>query len=153
MTVCIGQLHHITVYRAGFWVCVVLVLGVISLCVPFANSLIEFCFIMIFVTIVGILWPLFFQLQVSAFCNEVFLVLQMHTSLMFPPLYISFEYWRGQVTFGLLFRFSTRIFWRGFPCFATDCSCGVGCRRLSSCILYADPLLGNLIWNDSGFVS
>ena len=29
MTLCIGQLHPITIYKTNFWVCVVLVLSVI----------------------------------------------------------------------------------------------------------------------------
>ena len=41
----IGQQHPITVYRTGFWVCVVLVLSVI--CVPLANLLMKLYFIMI----------------------------------------------------------------------------------------------------------
>ena len=38
-TLFIGQQHPITVYRTGFWVCVVLVFSVI--CVPLANPLIK----------------------------------------------------------------------------------------------------------------
>ena len=41
----IGQQHPITVYRTGFWVCVVLVSSVI--CVPLANPLMKLYFIMI----------------------------------------------------------------------------------------------------------
>ena len=44
-TLFIGQQHPITVYRTGFWVCVVLVLSVI--CVPLANLLMKLYFIMI----------------------------------------------------------------------------------------------------------
>ena len=54
----IGQQHPITVYRTGFWVCVVLVL----IGAPVTISLIEFYFIMIFmmivVTIIGIVMPI-----------------------------------------------------------------------------------------------
>ena len=46
-TLFIGQQHPITVYRTGFWVCVVLVFSVI--CVPLANPLIKLSFIMIIV--------------------------------------------------------------------------------------------------------
>ena len=46
-TLFIGQQHPITVYRTGFWVCVVLVLSVI--CVPFANPLMKLYFIMIII--------------------------------------------------------------------------------------------------------
>ena len=37
---------------------------------------------------------------------------------MFPPLNIPFEQWIGHVTFGLpydMFRFTNRIFYKGFP--------------------------------------
>ena len=39
--------------------------------------------------------------------------------------------------------FPYRIFYRGFPGFATDCFCGVGCRRLTTCLLYVGPLFGH----------
>ena len=44
-TLFIGQQHPITVYRTGFWVCVVLVLSVV--CVLLANPLMKLYFIMI----------------------------------------------------------------------------------------------------------
>ena len=50
------------------------------------------------------------------------------------------------------FRFSTRIFYRGVPGFATDYPCGVWCRGLTTCLRYVGPFFGNLVWNDSGFV-
>ena len=46
-TLFIGQQHPITVYRTGFWVCVVLVFSVI--CVPLANPLMKLYFIMIII--------------------------------------------------------------------------------------------------------
>ena len=46
-TLFIGQQHPITVYRTGFWVCVVLVLSVI--CVPLANPLMKLYFIMMII--------------------------------------------------------------------------------------------------------
>ena len=75
---------------------------------------------------------------------------------MFPALDIPFEYWIEHVTFGLLcvmFIFSTMIFYRGVPGFATDCPCCVWCRVLTICLLYVGLLFGNQVWNDSGFVS
>ena len=62
--------------------------------------------------------------------------------------HIPFEYWLQNVTFVLLyvmFRFSTRIFYRGFPGFATDCPYGVWCRGLTTHLLYIGPLFGNLV--------
>ena len=50
-------------------------------------------------------------------------------------------------------RFSSRIFYRGFLYFATDCPCGVWCRGFNACLVYVGPLFGNLVWNDIGFVS
>ena len=58
---------------------------------------------------------------------------------MFPTLDIPFEYWIEPVTFGLLcvmFRFSTRIFYRWVPRFATDCRCDVWYCGLTTCLLY-----------------
>ena len=46
-TLFIGQQHPITVYRTGFWVCVVLVLSVI--CVSLANPLMKLYFITIII--------------------------------------------------------------------------------------------------------
>ena len=57
---------------------------------------------------------------------------------MFLPLDILLEYWIEHVSFELLyamFTFSTRIFCRGVPGFATDCPCGVRCRGLTTCHL------------------
>ena len=75
---------------------------------------------------------------------------------MFSPLDIPSEYWPEHVTFRLLcviFKFPTRIFYRRVPGFATDCPCGVWCRRLTTCLLYVGPPFGILVWNDSGYVS
>ena len=38
--------------------------------------------------------------------------------------------------------FSTGIFYRRVPGFATDCPCRVLCRGLSTCLLWVSPLLG-----------
>ena len=72
------------------------------------------------------------------------------------PLDIPFEYWIEHITFRLLcvmFRFSTRIFYRGVPGFETDCPCGVWCRGLTTCPEYVGPPFGNLGWSNSRFVS
>ena len=52
----------------------------------------------------------------------------------------------------VMFKFSTMIFYRGVPGFATDCRSGVSCRGLITCLLYVGPLFKNLVWNDNGFV-
>ena len=65
------------------------------------------------------------------------------------------EYWIEHVSFGLLYVMFTvpiMIFYRGVPGFATDCPC-VWCRGLTSCPLYVGPPFGNLVKNDSRFVS
>ena len=75
---------------------------------------------------------------------------------MFPPLGILLEYWIEHVSFGLLyvmFTIPTRIFYRGVLGFATDCPCGVLCRGLTTCPLCFGPHFGNLVYNDSRFVS
>ena len=43
-----------------------------------------------------------------------------------------------------MFRFSTTIFYGGFPGFATDCHCGVWCRGLTTCLLHVGRFFGNL---------
>ena len=48
---------------------------------------------------------------------------------------------------------SARIFYRGVPDCATDSPCGVWCRGFTTCLLYVGPLFGNVVWNDSRFVS
>ena len=60
------------------------------------------------------------------------------------------------VTVGLHYimcRFSTGIFHRLVSDVATDFPSGVWCRGLTTGLLYVCPLFGNLVWNDSGFVS
>ena len=52
----------------------------------------------------------------------------------------------------VVFRFSTRIIYRGVPGFATVCPCGVWCRGLTACLLYVGPLFENIVWNYSSFV-
>ena len=46
--------------------------------------------------------------------------------------------------------FSTRIFCRGVSGFATDCSCGVWCRGLTTSLLYVCPRFGNLSYTTVG---
>ena len=53
----------------------------------------------------------------------------------------------------VMFTSPASIFYRGAPGFATDCPCGVRCRGLTTCLLYVGPLFGNLVLNDSRFVS
>ena len=62
-------------------------------------------------------------------------------------------YWHGFTWIPAWIRFSAGIFYRGVPSFATDCPCSVWCRGVTTCPLYVGPLFGNLVWNDSGFVS
>ena len=53
----------------------------------------------------------------------------------------------------VMFTFPTRIFYWGFPGFATDCPNGVWCRGLTTCLLYVGPLFENLVQNNNRFVS
>ena len=113
--------------------------------IPITNSLIEFDFIMIAVTIIGIF---------MAFWNKVILVRQICPLNFSAPGHSSWILIE-HATFGLfyvMFRFSTRIWYRGVLRFATDCPWGVWCRGLTTCPLYIGPLFGNLVWNESRFV-
>ena len=104
----------------------------VSLCVPFTNPLIECYFFMMIATIIWIFFMAILLIVIYTsglsvtrwFCRYAFY-------WMFLSLDILFEYWIEHVTFWLLyvmFRFSTRIFYWGVPCFATDCLCGVWCH-------------------------
>ena len=159
MTLCIGQLHPITVYRTGFG-CARLWCWV-SLCGPFTSFLIGFYFIVIFMTIVtfigictAILVALNYTFRLSV--TKWFWFCKCATAWMFSPLDILLEYWIEHVTFGLLyviFWFPTRIPYKGVPGFTTDCPCGVWWRGSTLCPLYVSLLFGNIVEIDSGFVS
>ena len=45
--------------------------------------------------------------------------------------------------------YSTWIFCRGVSGFATDCTCDVWCRGLTTCLLHVGPPFGNRFWNTS----
>ena len=130
----------------------------VSLCIPFTRSLIEFYFIMIVVTIIDIFIAIIvilnYTLRLSV--TKYFWLCKCAPPGMFPPVDIPFEHWIEHVTFGLLyvmFRISSRTFYRGVPGFATDCSCGVWCRWLIICLLYVGPRFGNQVCNNSGFIN
>ena len=160
MTLCICQQHPITIYMSGFGVCVVLVLSVVRCsCYYFLDRIIfhhDFHHVSCDYSwdFYGhsILVGLHFRLRVTKnfwFCKYA-------TPWMFPPLDILLEYWIEHVTIGLLyvmFTFPIRIFYRVVPGFVTDCPCGVWCRGLTTCLLYVSPLFGNLVQNESRFVS
>ena len=151
MTLCIGQLHPITVYRivlgcALFWCWV-------SLCAPFTLSLIDLYFVMIFIVIIVTIIAIFianilifnytFRFSVSkwiGFC-------ECETLRIFPLLNTLLEYWIKHVTFGLFSHvyINTRIFYRGVPGFAIDCPCSVWCCALTTCLLYVGPIFRNLL--------
>ena len=69
---------------------------------------------------------------------------------MFRPLDILFEYWIKHVTvghLGVVYRFCTRILYRGVPGFANDCPCGVIWRGWTACPCMLVPFgESNLKW-------
>ena len=136
-----GSRYHVTlytVYRTGFCVCIILVFCALKC--SFSNSFIEFYFIVIVVTIVVILWPLF-SFWTTCFRPWTF------------PLNVKLNMLPSDSFVSCLHLFSTRIFYKWVPGFATDYPCGVWCRGLTTCLLYVGPPVGNLVWNDCGFVS
>ena len=151
----IVQLHPITDYRTvlGF----VLFWFWVSWCVVFANSSLLCYVIMMVAAIIGIFMAILLILIYSFGFSVTSSSGSADTHL--PNISLpghSQEYCSEYVTFGLLyvmFRLSSRIFYRGLLYFATDCPCGVWCRGLNTCLLYVGPLFGNLVWNDIGFVS
>ena len=71
---------------------------------------------------------------------------------MFLSLDLLSEYRIQHGTIGSLYvtsSYSTRIFCRIISGFATDCPCGVWCRRLTTCLLHVGPPLGNRFLNNS----
>ena len=154
MTLCIGQQHPITVYRTVLWVCAVLVLSVIR------RSYYYFFDIILFHhdfhhDICDCYWSfmvIFYFLHFWALYNLVVLVLQIRNSWNvsapgYSPWILDWTRYLRTTMSSLhsLLRYSTS--------FTTDCSCGVWCRRLTTCLFYDDPLFGNLVENDSRFVS
>ena len=129
----------------------------VSLCVLLTNSLITFYSITTVVTIIGIYGhSIYFELHTYTLWNNVVVVLQIRISLdVSAPghsLWILIEL----VSFVLLYamcRFSTRVFYRGVPCFAINCTCCVWRRWLTTCLLHIGPLFGNLVWSYNGFGS
>ena len=125
---------------------------------PFTNSLTQFHFTMLVVTIIGGLMVILLILNYIFRLSETKWIWfrKCLAPWMFPPLDILLEYWIEQVTFGLLYAmstFPTRAFYRGVPGFATGCHCGVWCRGLPPRLLCVGQLFGNLAENDNRFVS
>ena len=77
----------------------------------------------------------------AAFCtNSVCMVSLSVLAIVFYPCSpgcpIAATHWvSSRSTFLMGDHFSTRILCRGIPGFLTDCSCGVWCRRLTTCLL------------------
>ena len=152
MTLCIGQLHPITIYRTGFWMFIVLVLSVIRYSFYyFLNRILfypnfhhdSFDYYWDFTAIIYFL-NYTFRLSVTKY----FSFCKCATPCLFLPLDILLEYWIEKVTFGFLyvmFAFLTRISYKGVPGFANDCPCSVWCHGLTTCLLYVGPLFGNLV--------
>ena len=71
---------------------------------------------------------------------------------MFLSLDLLSEYRIQHGTIGSLYvtsSCSTWMFCRGVSGFATDCPCGVWCRRLTTCLLHVGPPFGNRLLNNS----
>ena len=94
---------------------------------------------------IGIRFKQHFDTRYFVFCN-------LSPPKMFLSLDLISEYRIQNGTIGSLYvtsRYSNRIFYRGFSGFATDCPCGVWCRRLTTCLLYIGPLFRNRLLNNS----
>ena len=135
MTLCIGQLQPITVYRTGFWVCPVLVLSVIVCSFYlFLDRGLFHCnscnYYWIFFYVLSIYWPThlcFVKLGRSGSATITSLTVSAPGHCLWMLDWACY-------TFALLcvmFRFFTRIFYRGVPGFATDCPCSVWCHGLN----------------------
>ena len=107
---------------------------------------------------VALIWILFFILNYTFRLSETkqFWVCKCALPWMLPPLHITFEYWIGHVTFVplyVMFRFSTRIFYRGVQVYAWCSHFLVFCW--SSVSFNVTPLRHTLQWrhNDRDGVS
>ena len=99
---------------------------------------------MIVVTIIGIFVAIAFISE-----TKYFLFCKCASPWMFLPVDIPSEYWIEHVTFGhlyVMFRFSTRKYYRGVSVFANDYPCVIWCRGLNTCLLYIGLLFGNIVW-------
>ena len=155
VTLCIGQLHPTTIYRTGCWVCAVLVLSVImcsfhwSLCsVLFNHDGCNYCNYYRYVYGHDYsFWPAHLGLRKICRFDSVTTHLPGCSS-----------HWTFVLNIGLNTLSSDSFVscldsLQGVSGFATDCPCGFWCRGLTICLLWVGPLFGNLVWNDSGFVS
>ena len=76
-----------------------------------------------------------------------------NTFCNYAPLDVSaldtlFGCWIEDFTLGLLMSYLDSLqgyFTSGVPGIAPDCPCGVWCHGITTCFLYVDPLLGNLV--------
>ena len=130
----VGTMWHCALVSCTPSQCLGLIFGwvlfwcLVSLCVPFINSLIECYFIMMVATIIGTFMAILSILiyTVGLFVTRQFWFCRYAPSWMFPSLDILFEYWIEHVTFGLLYvmlGFPTRIFYKGVLGFTKDCRC------------------------------
>ena len=111
----------------------------------FTNSVIKFYLTMIIVTIIGIFIAIPCILNYMTFCTKLFDSANGHLPRCFRSwtflLNIGLNMIHSGSFVSVLFRFSTNIFYREVPGFATNCPCGVWCRGLTTCLLYVGPLL------------
>ena len=115
-----------------------------SLVFPFQNSLMLEC-----------LWPLVFVSN-SILTLGIFGVLQSLTSQEVfapgPSFRISDSTWCRRTPLCHISLLNLHIL-QGVSGLATDCSCGVWCRGLTTCLLYVGPLFGNRLLNNSWAVA
>ena len=86
----------------------------------------------------------------------IILILQMRPPWTFTPVDIPFEYWFENVTFRIIcvmFRFSTRMSYRGVPDFVTGCLCDFLVLWNNHLLPVCWSTFWKSIWNDNGFVS
>ena len=78
-----------------------------------------------------------FETRYFAFCN-------LSPPRMCLSLDLLSEYQHGTIgPLYVTYRYSTRMFYRGFSGFATDCPCGVWCCGSTTCLLYVGPPFAN----------
>ena len=150
----ISQLHPITVFRTAFGVFALFRCWG-SLCVPVTNSLIEFYFIRIAITIIWIFMAIIFIL----ICTFRLSLKSDSANAHVPG---RFRLWTFALNIGLMmlhsdsfvmFRFSTRVVYREVLGFATDCPCCIWCRGFNHLPpAYRSSICGKLVWIDNGFV-
>ena len=140
------KLHPITVYRTGFGECAVPVWMPLVAFFGFTNC------VLLYNNKTNTRMLMTIGVRLKHLDSRYFAFCNLSPPRIFLPLDLLSEYRIRHGPIGPFYvtsRYSSRIFYRGVSCFATDCPWGVWCRGLTTCLLYVGPLFENLLLNNS----